>query len=145
MKKIKEAQDILNTLGLPLAQQNAMSALTLLALSGLSKTDSWQNAQKHSLTVTKGVMDFIAEKYKRKYAPNTRETFRRHVLHQFVQARIADYNPDNPELPTNSPLAHYALTDEVLSAIRAYGTDKWQRAAKTFIDKNGTLIAKVLD
>ncbi len=142
MKKLKEAQDILNTLGLPPAQQNEMSALTLLALCGLSKTDPWQNAQKHSLTVTKGVMDFIAEKYKRKYAPNTRETFRRQVLHQFVQARITDYNPDNPELPTNSPLAHYALTDEALSAIWAYGTDKWKDAAKAFIDKHGTLIEK---
>lgn len=142
MKKIKEARDILNTLGLPPAQQNEMSALILIALCGLSKNDSWQNAEKHSLTVTKGVMDFIAEQYKRKYAPNTRETFRRQVLHQFVQARLVDYNPDNPELPTNSPLAHYALTDEALSAIRTYGTDKWIDAVKVFIGKHGTLMEK---
>ena len=38
----------------------------------------------------------------------TRETFRRQVLHQFVQGRIADYNPFDPSLPTNSPNAHYA-------------------------------------
>lgn len=142
MSKIKEAQDILNTLGLPPAQQNEMSALTLLALCNLSKNDPWRVAQKQSVTVTKGIMNFVSKQYRKKYAPNTRETFRRQVLHQFVQARIADYNPDNPMLPTNSPQAHYALTDEALATIQTYGTDKWIESAKSFIDKYGTLAAK---
>jgi hypothetical protein len=30
----------------------------------------------------------------------------RQVLHQFVQVRIVDYNPDNPKLPVNSPNVH---------------------------------------
>lgn len=142
MRKIKEAKDILNTLGLPPAQQNEMSALTLLALCDLTKNDSWNNVKKHSVSVTKGVMSFVAGEYKKKYAPNTRETFRRQVLHQFVQARIADYNPDNPQLPTNSPQAHYALTKEALTTIKTYGTTKWKSAAKEFVDKNGTLITR---
>lgn len=142
MSKIKEAQDILNTLGLPPAQQNEMSALTLLALCGLSKNESWDMAKNQSVTVTKGIMVFVAKEYKGKYAANTRETFRRQVLHQFVQARIANYNPDNPSLPTNSPQAHYALTEEALYAIKTYGTDKWIDAAKSFIDKHGVLVAR---
>lgn len=75
MNKVREAHDILNTLGLPPAQQNEMSALTLLALCGLSKRDEWSLAQRHSVGVTKGIMSFVAEKYGKKYAPNTRETF----------------------------------------------------------------------
>lgn len=142
MKKIKEAKDILNTLGLPPPQQNEMAALTLLALCGITKNDFWNNAKKHSVSVTKGIMSFVVEEYKKKYAPNTRETFRRQVLHQFMQARIVDYNPDNPQLPTNSPQAHYALTEEALATIKTYGTDKWQSAAKEFVNKNGTLIAR---
>lgn len=59
-------------------------------------------------------MAFVLDAHKREYAPNTRETFRRQVLHQFVQARIADYNPDNPSLPVNSPKAHYAITKDAL-------------------------------
>ena len=35
MSKISDAQDILSVLGLPPAQQNEISALTLLALCGL--------------------------------------------------------------------------------------------------------------
>jgi hypothetical protein len=140
--KIEEAQDILKGLGLPKAQQNEMSALTLLALCGVAENDSWTEAYQHSLTVTKGVMDYVKKQYGRDYAPNTRETFRRQVLHQFVQARVADYNPDNEELPTNSPLAHYAITKEALSAIKNYGTDKWKKEAQKFIKKQGSLASK---
>ncbi len=142
MHKVQEAQKILKALGLPIAQQNEMSALTLLALCGLSKSDSWSIATKKSVTVTKGVMNFVAEKYKRNYAPNTRETFRRYVLHQFVQARIADYNPDNPTLPTNSPLAHYGLTDVALDVVKTYGTPDWETKVQNFTKEYGTLAAK---
>ena len=141
MANIKEAQQILAALGLPIPQQNEMSALTLLALCGLQPKDTWSKAHRHSLTVTKGVMAFIASEYGRSYAPNTRETFRRQVLHQFVQAHIADYNPDDPTLPTNSPRAHYALTEAALTAIRTYGTRQWKTAAQRFIGQQGSLIS----
>lgn len=144
MKKISDAKKILKTLGLPEAQQNEMSALTLLALSGISKNDTWQDATQQSVTISKGIMNFIANKYRKIYAPNTRETFRRQVLHQFVQARIANYNPDNPNLPTNSPLAHYALTDEALWAIKNYGTDSWNIKVKEFIEKHGMLVTRYI-
>ncbi len=137
--KIIEAQEILHTLGLPKEQQNEMSALTLLALAGIGPKSDWKDAVRKSLTVTKGIMIFIASKYGRKYAPNTRETFRRHVLHQFVQAHIADYNPDNPSLPTNSPNAHYALSEGVVSVLREWGTKQKDTVCDSFRQKYGTL------
>ena len=106
MNKVEQAKEILKALGLPTAQQNEISAYTLLALCGIRKNDKWNKATRKSLKVTKGVMPFVNDNYGKVYAPNTRETFRRQVLHQFVQARIADYNPDNPKLPPNSPNAH---------------------------------------
>jgi len=139
MSKIEEAQEILKTLGLPAAQQNEMSALTLLALCNTKEVDSWAKASRQSLGVTKGIMTFVAENYGKPYAPNTRETFRRQVLHQFVQVRIADYNPDEPDLPVNSPKAHYAISNEALFVIKTYNTRKWKSAVKTFISKIGTL------
>jgi type II restriction enzyme len=141
MGKVDDARDILKTLGLPLAQQNEMSALTLLALCGLKEKDSWKKAKSRSLTVTKGIMQFVAEHYGRNYAPNTRETFRRQVLHQFVQAGIAEYNPDDPSLPTNSPHAHYAITDPALTAIRSYGTTTWKRESAKLVSTQGSLAA----
>jgi type II restriction enzyme len=140
MTKIEEAKEILKALGLPPAQQNEMSALTLLALCGLKPSDSWKQVRHHSMTVSKGIMTFVAQEYNRHYAPNTRETFRRQVLHQFVQAGLAEYNPDAPDLPTNSPRAHYALTDAGLNAIKTYGTRGWKSAAGKFASQQGSLL-----
>ena len=99
MSKIDQAKNILKNLGLPEAQQNEMSALTLLALCGIKPKDNWASASRVSLKVTKGIMAFIKKEYKKTYAPNTRETVRRQVLHQFIQALIVDQNPDNPFIP----------------------------------------------
>lgn len=141
MSKIKEAQGILKALGLPVSQQNEISALTLLALCNITEDAEWKNSSKHSLKVSKGIMLFIEQKYGKKYAPNTRETVRRQVLHQFVQARIIDYNPDNPNLPVNSPNAHYALTKEAHETIKQFGTKTWEKAVKKFTSEVMNLAA----
>ncbi len=139
MKKIKEAQEILSALGLPGAQQNDISAYTLLALCGIKKNGKWYNATRKSLKVTKGIMQFVKDNYEREYAPNTRETFRRQVLHQFILARIADYNPDNPKLPVNSPNAHYALSEAAFEVIKKYGTEEWNASSVKFINEVANL------
>jgi hypothetical protein len=139
MSKIEEAQEILKALGLPSAQYNEMAALTLLAICNIKEQNNWKNATRHSMGVSNGVMNFVNEHYGKTYAPNTRETFRRQVLHQFVQARIVDYNPDNPKLPVNSPKAHYALTAEALEVIKSYKTKNWKKALKHFLAVVGKL------
>ena len=139
MAKVDEAREILKALGLPAAQSNEMSALTLIALCGLGPDDPWSKAERIRCTVTKGVMDFVRDKFGKHYAPNTRETFRRQVLHQFVQGHIAEYNPFDPDLPTNSPRAHYAITEAALAAVRAHGTRRWGEAARKFVAEQGAL------
>src|SRR6185437_8378542 len=138
--RLREAQTILKTLGLPVAQQNRISALTLLGLCGLGIRDSWSNAKREARTVTKGLMDFVRQEYRVNYAPNTRETVRRQVLHQFVLAGIADYNPFDPELPTNSPRAHYAVSELALAAIRQFGTSEWEVTVREFFRNREPLI-----
>ncbi len=139
MSKIKEAQEILKALGLPPAQYNEMAALTFLAICNIKENDKWKDATKSNLGVTKGIMSFVNENYAKSYAPNTRETFRRQVLHQFVQAKIADYNPNNPNLPVNSPRAHYAISDEALTVVKSYKTRKWKESLQHFITTIGKL------
>lgn len=144
MSKIEDAKEILKGLGLPFAQQNEISAYTLLALCSIKPKDSWSKATRNSQKVSKDIMAFCKNVYKKEYAPNTRETFRRQVLHQFVQARIVDYNPDNPSLPVNSPHAHYALTNEALGAIKTFGTKGWKEAPDKFKSEVGELSKKYL-
>ncbi len=142
MSKIEEAQAILKELGLPEAQQNEISGYTLLALCNLSEKDKWSKASKQSHGVSKGIMAFISENYHKDYAPNTRETFRRQVLHQFVQAGIADYNPDIPDLPVNSPRAHYAISEIALQTIKTFKTRNWKKAVREFKNQIGELKEK---
>lgn len=134
MSKIAEAQEILKALGLPSAQQNDMSALTLLALCSIKEDTPWADATRTSQHITKEIMAFVNENYKADapYAPNTRETFRRQVLHQFIQAGVANYNPDEPTLPVNSPKAHYAITEEALEVAKSYGTKNWDSRTQQF-------------
>ena len=127
---------------MPPAQHNPMAGMTLIALCGLTPDAVWSAAQRRRCTITKGIMDFLVEHYGTDYAPNTRETFRRQVLHQFVQGRIADYNPFEPNLPTNSPKAHYAVTQVVLDVVRLYGTKDWKSAVARFRREHGALVER---
>lgn len=68
MSKISDAQDILSVLGLPTAQQNEISALTLLALCGLKEEDNWADATRNSLKISKDIMAFVNENYKKRAA-----------------------------------------------------------------------------
>jgi hypothetical protein len=139
MSKTDEAKEILKALGLPTAQYNELAALTFLALCNIKEADKWSKATRQSLGLTKGVMSFVNDNYDKNYDPNSRETFRRQVLHQFIQARIVDYNPDNPSLPVNSPNAHYAITTDVLELVKTYKTKKWKDSVKQFVSSVGKL------
>ena len=139
MSKIDEARDILQNLGLPSAQWNDISCLTLLALSGLPENSAWSRASKPSRTIHQ-ILGFMRDAYGRDYAENTRETVRRQVIHQFEQARLVDRNPDIPDLPTNSPRTHYGLTDEALKVLRSYKSKRWESELLAFRSSQRTLL-----
>lgn len=139
MGKIEQAQEILKSLGLPLAQQNEISALTFLTLAQISENTKWKNAETRSLRVHDMLVE-IKQRYGREYAENSRETIRRKVLHQFEQAGIVIRNPDDPERPTNSGLTNYVLSDQVLDVVRSYGTSQWNVKCKAFVDQQGRLL-----
>jgi len=139
MGKIDEALSILKALGLPKAQQNERSALTLLALVDLKKNSLWSKAKSRLIRIH-DILRFIQEKYGKQYAENTRETIRRQTLHQFEQAALAVRNPDDPSRPTNSPNNVYMVADEALEVIRKYRTKEWKRRLEEFLKLKGRLI-----
>ncbi len=139
MGKIEQAQEILESLGLPSAQQNEISALTLLALAQLSERSAWKNANNPMLRVHDILVE-IKQRYGREYAENSRETIRRRVLHQFAQAGIVIQNADDPTRPINSGLNNYKLTDLALDAIRAYSSPAWSKKREAFLDQQGRLL-----
>lgn len=126
-------------MGLPRAQQNDRSALTLLALLNLSPRSEWKDATK-SLIRVHDVLEFVKDTYNKTYAENTRETIRRQTLHQFEQAGIAERNSDDPTRPTNSPNNVYSISPQALVAVSTYGTPQWEEALRGFIGSQGRLV-----
>jgi type II restriction enzyme len=141
MGKIDEAIAILGALGLPEAQQNERSALTLLALMDLKQDTPWSESRQRLIGID-NIRLWMRDCYGKQYAPNTRETIRRETIHQFEHAAVVIKNPDDPARPTNSPKTVYAITDEALEAIRKYDTPAWQTASQRFVRNKGKLIDK---
>lgn len=139
--KLQEALEILIALGMPRAQQNERSALTLLALLNLHPNKSWQEIERPMLGVTP-IMDWCRDVYGKTYAPNTRETFRRQTLHQFVDAGLCLYNPDEPDRPVNSPKACYQIPTELFDLLLKYGTNEWDTALSNWLEDRETLVSK---
>lgn len=138
---IEEANQILIAFGLPRAQHNDRSALSLLALLNLTPDKKWTKAENPLIGITP-IMDWSRDHYGKEYKPNTRETFRRQTMHQFVDAGIALYNPDKPDRPVNSPKAVYQVAPAALALLRSFGTKTWQDDLKTYLTKNKTLAEK---
>lgn len=138
---ITQAIKILEALGLPKAQHNERSALCLLALLNLGPEKMWHQAEKRLIGITP-MMEFSSDQYKKEYAPNSRETFRRFSMHQFVDAGIARYNPDKPDRPVNSPKAVYQIEEETLEIIKKFDTIEWEIVLSEYLEGRKTLIER---
>lgn len=130
---ISQAQAVLRALGMDDERCNERSALVFLALLRLGPGDTWAQATNPMLG-TRALMDWIAAKWGRQYAPNTRETVRRFTLHQFADALLVEQNPDQPDRPVNSPKWNYQLTAEALSVVRLYGGPDFTAALRSYLD-----------
>ncbi|HWA95138.1 MAG TPA: BsuBI/PstI family type II restriction endonuclease [Terracidiphilus sp.] len=137
-KLIATAKQIIASLGLPHAQHNDRSALCLLALLNLRPRRSWSDAENPLMGITP-IMDWIRDHYRKSYAPNTRETFRRQSMHQFVEAGIALYNPDKPDRAVNSPAAVYQVSPETLKLVRTFESTAWKQNLANYLVNRQTL------
>lgn len=126
---------------MPRAQQNDRSALCLLALLNLKKRTSWSDCKNPLVGITP-MMEFARDQYGKRYAPNSRETFRRQTIHQMVAAGIALYNPDNPARPVNSPKAVYQIQSDTLTLLRSFGTAGWNKNLEKYLKTRQTLTAR---
>ena len=135
---IAEALQVLNALGLPRAQQNERSALSLLALLNLTPTKQWKQSESPMMGITP-IMDWMSQHYGKSYKPNTRETIRDETIHPFVNACIAQRNPDKPERSTNSRNTVYQISPEILEVLKTFGSSKWKTKLKKFLTDQPTL------
>jgi hypothetical protein len=141
MTKLNNAKQILRALGMPPQQTNDNAAYTLLAFAGIGPRTPWSEASAPRLN-PHGVLEFLRKTHNKDYAENTRETIRRQAIHQFLEGGLLARNPGAPDLPTNSPRTHYALSDEALRAIRAYGEPRFDEEVAGFLRAVGGGLVK---
>ena len=132
MDKITKAKYILEAIGMPKRQQTELCSLILLALAGIRKHSAW-NSATNEWTRVHDIIKFVKQYYGKEYAENSRETFRKKVLHHFRTAAIVEDNG----LATNSPKYSWRLTEEFLQVVRAGGAAS---AVKYFCNNHARLI-----
>jgi len=88
------------------------------------------------------ILDWMRGPLRHPIAENSRETIRRFVLHQFVDAGFCLYNDDDPARPTNSSKNNYRLNPEALLTIKLYGTPDFVPAVEEYLAEVGSLTAK---
>ena len=113
-------------------QRNETAAYTLLALLDLQPEASWADAQAPLCGITP-IIDFIAEAYGVRYAPNTRETIRDDAVKVFVESGLLLRNPDDPNRPTNSGKTVYQIESSALALLRKCGTLEWPAALQAYL------------
>jgi hypothetical protein len=139
--RLQDARAILQDLSLPSGQQNDRTALCLLALLNLTPGKKWSQSAAPMMGITP-IMAWARRHYDRKYAPNTRETFRRQSMHQLVEAGGCLYNPDKPDRPVNSPKAVYQIAPELFSVLTAYNTPAYKKKIKAYLSVQKSLAEK---
>ena len=138
-RKLTDALRILAELDMPRAQRNVRTALCLLALVNMTRKKRWSEAESPLVGITP-IMDWAKEHYGIEYAPNSRETFRRQSMHQFIEAGVCLYNPDMPQRPVNSPKAVYQVEPHLLKVLKLVGTAGYKVALAEFQSKRQTLL-----
>ena len=131
-RKLKEAMMILHAMEFGPKQRNEAAGYALLALLNLGPYDPWDEAQDPLRGITP-IIDFVAVKYRMRYAANTRETIRDEAVKYFVEEGLLVKNPDDPNRPTNSGKTAYQIERTALRLCKTFKTDAWGPALKRYL------------
>ena len=139
---LREATECLASLGFRPKQSNRAAGYTLLALLDLKPGEEWKTAGNPLCGITP-IIDFVAQHYRLRYKPNTRETVRDEAVKYFVESGMVLRNPDNPKRPTNSGHTVYQVESRALELLRARGTPQWSSRLKAYLADRAMIRAEI--
>ena len=131
-QKLNDATMVLKQFGFGPKQSNELAAYVLLAILDIKPLASWQEARNPLRGITP-IIEFIAENYGQRYAPNTRETVRDEAVKYFVEHGLLLRNPDNPQRPTNSGKTVYQIEPTALELLRSFGLSRWRKQLDAYL------------
>ncbi|MEG0323318.1 MAG: BsuBI/PstI family type II restriction endonuclease [Raoultibacter sp.] len=124
---LEEACSILKDIDFSSKLSNERAGYVLLALAGLKGEESWDQATDNAIRIH-DIIDIInGSVFNKTYKENSRESVRKGTVAPLVAAGLVMKNPGMDDSPTNSGKTCYALTDEMLKLLRAFGTDRYNR------------------
>jgi hypothetical protein len=141
--KLHDAMEILRSLGFESRQSNEVAAYTFLAMLDLKPPQQWSSAAGPLRGITP-IIDFVAQEYAIRYAPNTRETIRDEAVKHFVDAGMLIRNPDDPNRPTNSGRTVYQIEPVALELFRSFGTSEWSGKLTSYLAARGRIRRELL-
>jgi hypothetical protein len=131
-RKLEEAMEILRVLGFGPRQRNEVAGYTLLACLDLTPKQPWAAARAPLRGITP-IIEFLAQTYGIRYAPNTRETVRDEAVKYFVEAGLLVRNPDDPSRPTNSGKTVYQVEPKALDLLQHFGCPQWPAQLQAYL------------
>lgn len=134
MPSIKSAQKILELIGMPDKQYAELPALTLLAMADIDEQSTWDRSTNNWIRIH-DIIQFVNTNYRKNYAENSRETFRKQAIQHFMQAGIIENN----DKATNSPNFRYRITSEFKELIQKFDSDEWEFKLNEFLNSHETL------
>ncbi|MCY2931880.1 MAG: BsuBI/PstI family type II restriction endonuclease [Planctomycetota bacterium] len=137
-RKLADATAALAALGFGSRQNNEVAGYTLLALLDLAPAKAWSESAAPLRGITP-IIDFIAESYGVRYAPNTRETVRDEAVKHFVEAGMVVRNPDDLARPTNSGRTVYQVEPNALELFRPFGAPDWPARLGAYLKKRARI------
>lgn len=123
---VKDAQQILTDIGFQGVLTNERSATVFLALAGLDESKGWGEAQNPLLRIHDMIESINAGCFEKEYRENSRETIRDETITPYVDAGLVLKNPDE-DRPVTSPNTCYALPQEIVDLLQAFGSSKYSR------------------
>ena len=150
--KIKEAWDILRAIGIPIDAQTPRRrlrvALTLLAVANLKPESDWVNACHWSgkgswALATREIISFWNNHYHnilgKPLSPGSYDDVRREDLALLLPSGLVIKSAGNPNASTNDPTRKYAISEDGVKVLHAFGQVSWEETVRSFVEKYGTL------
>jgi type II restriction enzyme len=140
-KMINEALEILESVGIPLENktERRMERMAVCFLAVASVTDDWSKASSDNFYKTRDVISYINANFEENISSGSYDDIRRKDLKLLVLADLAVNSGEKQLSATNDPTRGYSLNDDFRDLIIHYGTKKWKRKLKVFMECRASL------
>jgi type II restriction enzyme len=146
--KKEQALNIIKSIGIPVREMTPRRrerlGLALLAVAHLQPETPWSQAlsyleQGPKPMTTREIIRFWNLHYGEKIADSSYDDVRRKDLIYLVESGLVEKSAADSTADTNDGMREYAMSQNGLRLLRAYGTDQWEVALLNFRDQMGVL------